>query len=119
MIKLDANKIMKGSPPPLEYQVTLENWRTHPYSTWSFSNVRELIPTSEIQNDSSKGWELGTGQNQNELLTDKELTDLSVDSVVVLHKGNIVFETYQNNTDQNGKHILFSVSKSELNKPFL
>ena len=23
MIKLDANKIMKGSPPPREYQVTL------------------------------------------------------------------------------------------------
>ena len=32
MIKLDANKIMKGSPPPLEYQVTLENWRKYPYN---------------------------------------------------------------------------------------
>ena len=108
------NKIMKEFPPKKQDQVTLENWRTHPYSSWSFSNVRELIPTSEIQNDPSKIWELGTSNTQNELVTDKELTDLSVDSVVVLQKGNIVFETYQNNMDQNKKHILFSVSKSIL-----
>ena len=41
MIKLDANKIMKGSPPPLEYQVTLENWRKYPYNIWAFVNVRK------------------------------------------------------------------------------
>ena len=90
------NKIMKEFPPTKQNQVTLDNWRTHPYSTWSFSNVRELIPTSEIQNDPSKIWELGTSQTQHELVTDQELTDLSVDSVVVVQKGKIVFETYQN-----------------------
>ena len=46
MIKLDANKIMKGSPPPQEYQVTLENWRKYPYNIWAFVNVRSIIPTS-------------------------------------------------------------------------
>ena len=34
MIKLDANKIMKGSPPPLEYQVKLENWRKYSYNIY-------------------------------------------------------------------------------------
>ena len=48
MIKLDANKIMKGSPPPLEYQVTLENWRKYPYNIWAFVNIRNIIPTSSI-----------------------------------------------------------------------
>ena len=51
MIKLDANKIMKGSPPPLEYQVTLENWRKYPYNIWAFVNVRSIIPTSSIKFD--------------------------------------------------------------------
>ena len=51
MIKLDINKIMLGSPPPLEYQVTLENWRRYPYNTWSFVNVRSVIPTSQIKSD--------------------------------------------------------------------
>ena len=104
------DKIMKDFPPKKQDQATLDNWRTHPYSTWSFSNVRELIPTSEIQNDPSKIWELGTSQTQNELVTDKELTDLFVDCVVVLQKGNIVFETYQNNMCQNKANILFYVS---------
>ena len=51
MIKLDANKIMKGSPPPLEYQVTLENWRKYPYNIWALVNVRSIIPTSSIMFD--------------------------------------------------------------------
>ena len=51
MIKLDTNKIMKGSPPPPEYQVTLENWRKYPYNIWSFVNVRNIIPTSLIKSD--------------------------------------------------------------------
>ena len=51
MIKLDANKIMQGSPPPQEYQVTLENWSKYPYNIWAFVNVRSIIPTSSIKFD--------------------------------------------------------------------
>ena len=28
--------------------VTLGNWRTRPYSSWSFQNVSELVPSAEI-----------------------------------------------------------------------
>ena len=42
---------MKGSPPPIKYQVTLDNWRKYPFNSWSFVNVRNLIPTSPIYND--------------------------------------------------------------------
>ena len=48
MIKLDANKIMKGSPPPREYQVTLENWRKYPYNIWAVSYTHLTLPTSAI-----------------------------------------------------------------------
>ena len=32
----EINKIMQGSPPPNEYQVSLSNWRKYPYCKWSF-----------------------------------------------------------------------------------
>ena len=54
MTVFDLNKIMKGSPPPIEYQVTLDNWRKYPFNSWSFVNVRNLIPTSPIYNDPEK-----------------------------------------------------------------
>ena len=58
MTDLDTNKIMKGSPPPLEYQVTLENWRKYPFNIWSFVNVRSIIPTSPIKSDPKQKIEL-------------------------------------------------------------
>ena len=54
MTFFDINKIMKGSPPPIEYQVTLDNWRKYPFNSWSFVNVRNLIPTSPIYNNPDK-----------------------------------------------------------------
>ena len=48
MKNLIIKNIMKGSPPPKNYQVTLENWRSYPYNKWAFVNVRNLIPTSSI-----------------------------------------------------------------------
>ena len=54
MTVFDLNKIMKGSPPPIEYQVTLDNWRKYPFNSWSFVNVRNLIPTSPIYNNPDK-----------------------------------------------------------------
>ena len=48
MKDLIIKNIMEGSPPPKNYQVTLENWRKYPYNKWSFVNVRNLIPTSPI-----------------------------------------------------------------------
>ena len=48
MKDLIIKNTMKGSPPPKNYQVTLENWRKYPYNKWAFVNVRNLIPTSQI-----------------------------------------------------------------------
>ena len=46
--------MMKGSPPSKEFQVSLENWRKYPYTKWSFVNVRNLIPTAQIETGFSK-----------------------------------------------------------------
>ena len=45
------SRLMTGAPVASEHQVTLDNWRTKPYSQWSFRNVRRLLPTAAIAHD--------------------------------------------------------------------
>ena len=122
MTFFDINKIMKGSPPPFEYRVTLDNWRKYPFNSWSFVNVRNLIPTSPIYNNPDK-----------EVILQKQLIDIDdlvidhkntsyklkeifkicdTDAFLVMHKGKIKFEFYDKFTRFNTPHIIFSVSKS-------
>ena len=122
MTFFDINKIMKGSPPPIEYKVTLDNWRKYPFNSWSFVNVRNLIPTSPIYNNPDK-----------EVILQKQLIDIDdlvidhkntsyklkeifkicdTDAFLVMHKGKIKFEFYDKFTRFNTPHIIFSVSKS-------
>ena len=122
MTFFDINKIMKGSPPPIKYQVTLDNWRKYPFNSWSFVNVRNLIPTLPIYNNPDK-----------EIILQKQLIDIDdlvidhkntsyklkeifkicdTDAFLVMHKGKIKFEFYDKFTRFNTPHIIFSVSKS-------
>ena len=122
MTFFDINKIMKGSPPPFEYQVTLDNWRKYPFNSWSFVNVRNLIPTSPIYNNPDKKVIL---QKQlidiDDLVIDHKNTSYKLkeifkicdtDAFLVMHKGKIKFEFYDKFTRFNTPHIIFSVSKS-------
>ncbi len=115
------NQMMQGFPPSEESRVTLANWRQHPFSTWGFSHVRELIPSANIPNDPDNVRPLGT-----------ELEDLSnvdlgagqtlaqyldatwTDGFVVLQDGAVVHEVYRNALKPARQHILMSVSKSML-----
>ena len=120
--KLNFNKIMVGSPPPENYQVNLGNWRKYPYTSWSFVNVRSLIPTAKIDTNKTS-----------QLLFKKNLTDFyemkinhhdvshdfidvlkycNTDSFLVLHKGVLIFEYFNNFTSKDTPHIIFSISKS-------
>ena len=122
MTFFDINKLMKGSPPPIEYQVTLDNWRKYPFNSWSFVNVRNLIPTSPIYNNPDKKVIL---QKQlidiDDLVIDHKNTSYKLkeifkicdtDAFLVMHKGKIKFEFYDKFTKFNTPHIIFSVSKS-------
>ena len=122
MTFFEINKIMKGSPPPFEYQVTLDNWRKYPFNSWSFVNVRNLIPTSPIYNNPDKKVIL---QKQlidiDDLVIDHKNTSYKLkeifkicdtDAFLVMHKGKIKFEFYDKFTRFNTPHIIFSVSKS-------
>ena len=122
MTVFELNKIMKGSPPSIEYQVTLENWRKYPFNSWSFVNVRNLIPTSPIYNDANKNINFQkklmdlddlviNHKNFSHKLKDA-LKKCDTDAFLVMHKGKLKFEFFDKFTNFETPHIIFSVSKS-------
>ena len=122
MTFFELNKIMRGSPPPIEYQVTLENWRKYPFNSWSFVNVRNLIPTSPIYNDVDRKInlekqlidldELIINHKHNSYKLKDVLKKCDTDAFLVMHKGKLKFEFFDKFTNYNTPHIIFSVSKS-------
>lgn len=107
-----------------EHQVTLANWRKAPFNKWSFSHVREIVPSAEIAHDPKAVRQLpsapvdlsglsvesgGVPRSFGEFL---DFTD--TDGLVVLHRGSIVHESYRGEMSAATPHILMSVSKSIL-----
>ena len=102
--------------------MTLDNWRKYPYTTWSFVNVRNLIPTAQIETNISNRInfqiDLTSFQNLNIKHEDNFykfydlLENCNADAFLVMHKGKLIFEYFDNFTSKNTPHIIFSVSKS-------
>ena len=113
---------MAESPSEEKYQVTLDNWRKYPYTSWSFVNVRNLIPTAAIETN------LNSKTNFKKNITN--LQDLKVihqdirynfinvlknchtDAFLVMHKGVLIYEYFDKFTLKDSPHIIFSISKS-------
>ncbi len=115
--------LMHGFPPPADAQVTLTNWQEPPYNRWSFSHMRELVPTQRI----SKGpgpvtplpaAPLPLGEialhrvDGAEAVVDDVLDGTYTDAVVVAHGGRVVLERYTGETGPDTPHLLMSISKS-------
>jgi hypothetical protein len=122
MKNLIIENIMKGSPPPKNYQVTLENWRSYPYNKWAFVNVRNLIPTSSIHSGDDDRVNFKKELNNfNDLIINHNNTKLNfidvlnksdTDAFLIMHRGKLIYEFFDNFTSKNSPHIIFSISKS-------
>ncbi len=117
-------RLMSGFPPAPEQQVTLANWRKHPFSRWAFRNVRQLIPTAPIRPATSPtpltedlrhietiAFE---GLDGKETTVHEARPASFTDGMLVLRGGRIVSEWYDNGLDAVTPHLCFSVSKSIL-----
>ena len=117
-----SNAIMAAFPPTQDKQVTLANWRRHPFSTWGFRNVRQLLPTANIpRSGTPMGLPLALGYFEDvtfEGLNGDETTVLQAlrtsytDGLLILHRGQIAWECYSNGLTPTCQHLIFSVSKS-------
>ena len=121
---MKGRELMAGFPPETQGQVTLANWRKPPFNKWSFTHVRELIPTAAIANDPAGRAELPSAPvdlgglafdfdgTRHDLASFLAATE--TDGMVVLRAGEIVHEHYGKGMDAATPHILMSVSKSVL-----
>lgn len=115
--------MMTGFPPLPEHLVTLANWRKPPFNRWSFHHVRELVPSANIRSGLDPAL-LPQGEadlHAFEIFHDGQRLDLQgwldntfTDSIVILNKGELVYENYSEGQDAETQHIWMSVSKSVL-----
>jgi CubicO group peptidase (beta-lactamase class C family) len=115
--------IMAGFPPEPSAQVTLANWRLPPLNNWSFSNVRQILPTARIRASNSAERlalraekNIGTltfaGPDGKKISLEKFLDATQTDGFLVQQGGRIVTENYSEFLKPDMPHIVFSVSKS-------
>src|SRR5258705_8325426 len=119
---MPADDLMDDFPPAPDRLVTLSNWRKAPFSAWGFRNVRRLIPTANIAASADAvGLEMSleevgpigfTGHDGHTTTVRQALRGIRSDAFVVLRRGRIAAEWYDNGMDATTPHIVFSVSKS-------
>jgi CubicO group peptidase (beta-lactamase class C family) len=118
---------MVGSPPPADKLVRFEDgsWFVFPRTRWSFSHVRQLLPTvvvgrgpgpvSALRRAERSDLDAVTFQpiGRTDTVTWAESLDANyTDGIVVLHRGNIVYERYFGVLTPETPHLAFSVTKS-------
>ncbi|WP_431310391.1 serine hydrolase domain-containing protein [Limnohabitans lacus] len=118
---------MEGSPPPADKVIRFADGSGYkfPQTRWSFSNFRQLIPTTQVsrgmgapaplpralRNDLDAVSFVPLGKDTP--MTWAQAFDANyTDGVVVLHKGRIVYERYAGALRPEGQHISMSVTKS-------
>ena len=118
---------MVGAPPPPEKRVRFADgsMMAFPQNRWANSHYRELVPTKMVARghgpvhplpraerqdlDGVRFFPIGVAQ---EMTWGQSLLANYTDGIVVLHRGQIVYERYAGALDADTPHIAFSVTKS-------
>jgi CubicO group peptidase (beta-lactamase class C family) len=118
---------MVGSPPPADKVIRFADGSGYkfPQTRWSFSNFRQLIPTTQVSRGTGAPLSLPrtlrgdldavsfVPLGKDTPMTWGQAFDANyTDGVVVLHKGRIVYERYAGALRPEGQHISMSVTKS-------
>lgn len=116
---------MEGSPPPDDKQILFErsDHMVFPKTRWSFSHLREIVPTVNIAAGDTRELPVSPLGGFDDLMITPMGTDEALsfedalyasytDGLMVLHKGEVVYERYLGVTKPDTRHIAFSVTKS-------
>ena len=125
----EAQGWMQGFPPPPDKRIVFNERPGHgqfPRNRWAFSHMRELVPTANVWRGPGAARVLPAAQQGIDPASVRfaawqsgEATDFAemllhtyTDSVVVLHRGHIVYEAYWGEGRPERPHICFSITKS-------
>ncbi len=118
---------MEGSPPAADKLIMQpqSNYFSFPKLRWSVCHIRELLPTKQVSRgigapipfdysldegiDSVTFTPMGSDDTMTWL---ESLSANYTDGILVLHKGEIVYESYSGCLDETGKHAAMSMTKS-------
>lgn len=118
---------MVGSPPPADRTVRFEDgsYFQFPAMRWSVSNFRQLMPTINVSRglgapvplafalrkdiDAITFTPLGASAS---MTWDQSLAATYTDGIVVMHRGQVVYERYFGVLKPEGQHAAMSVTKS-------
>jgi CubicO group peptidase (beta-lactamase class C family) len=118
---------MVGTPPPADRMIrfTDESFTRFPRTRWSFSHMRQLMPTSVVAREDRAACELPRQERddldavafqplgtQATMSWKDSLAANFTDGILVLHRGRIVYERYFGALTPHRPHIAFSVTKS-------
>lgn len=123
LVSLDKLGLMSTFPPTDAQRVDLSNSYKYPQLRWVMQHVRELNPTHNIRRGNTAISNLQVASKPigafafdddkgNKTTVDDWFKNSYSDAVVVLHKGKIVYERYENQMKPSTPHLLFSVTKS-------
>ena len=117
---------MQGAPPPADklIQYADSSFYKFPQLRWSFSNMRQLRPSTQIARGGAVcALPYALRDDLDAVSSRVMFTDVSqtwgeafdanyTDGIVVLHRGRVVYERYAGALDAAGQHIAHSVTKS-------
>lgn len=117
---------MEGAPPPPD-KLLLASRADHmrfPMIRWSYSNMRQFVPTRRVA-AAGQGVPFARALRQDlgrvsftptdsdtPVTFEQSLTQAYTDGILVLHRGQVVFERWFGVTGPEARHIAFSVTKS-------
>ena len=122
-VRLEQLGLMQGFPPAADKRVDVSNGYRYPQLRWVVQHLREIQPTQNIRRGAAApsalpeapmalgGLRFDDDKGQ-PVTVDQWLDRTYTDAIVVLHKGRVVFERYQNQMQASSPHLLFSVTKS-------
>ncbi|PBI84294.1 6-aminohexanoate-dimer hydrolase [Variovorax boronicumulans] len=119
---------MQGFPPPPDKQITFDNpvGGVYPRIRWSFSHVRETVPTANVWRgpgaasplpaatpridiEAVRFQPMGGGEAQT---FGQMIARTYTDGILVLHRGQVVYEKYFGALTPERPHLAMSVTKS-------
>src|SRR5438552_5024934 len=120
---------MRGAPPPAGLRIRFEDdeFYKFPQIRWSLSHIRELVPTTNIWRGSGPRSELRRDTRDRGASLDglefedlggrrlswaQSLKDTYTDGILIMHRGECVYERYFGALQAERPHACFSITKS-------